>query len=71
MSATVNKKRTMLFFSFTKQLAIADINLTHDFLEEVKYHWGSFSVPEMLQKKLHRVAVDNMDAKVKVEWLKL
>jgi hypothetical protein len=71
MSATVNKKNAILFFSFTKQLAIADINLTHDFLEEVKHHWGSFFVPQMLQEKLHRVVVSNVDAKVKVGWLKL
>jgi hypothetical protein len=28
-------------------------------------------VPEMLQEKLHRVAVSNVDAEVKVGWLKL
>ena len=71
MSAAVNKKRAMLSSSFSKQLAIADINLTPAFLEEVKHHWGSFSVPEMLQEKLHRVAVSNVDAEVKVGWLKL
>ena len=71
MSATVNKKRAMLSSSFTKQLAIADINLTPAFLEEVKHHWGSFSVPEMLQEKLHRVVVSNVDPDVKVGWLKL
>ena len=52
MSAAVNKKRAMLSCSFTKQLAIADINLTPAFLEEVKHHWNSFSVPEMLQEKI-------------------
>jgi hypothetical protein len=71
MSAAVNKKRAMLSSSFTKQLAIADINLTPAFLEEVKNHWGSFSVPEMLQEKLHRVVVSNVDPDVKVGWLKL
>ena len=71
MSAAVNKKRAMLSSSFTKQLAIADINLTPAFLEEVKHHWGSFSVPEMLQEKLHRVAVSIVDPDVKVGWLKL
>jgi hypothetical protein len=71
MSAAVNKKRAMLSSSFTKQLAIADINLTSAFLEEVKHHWDSFSVPEMLQEKLHRIAVSNVDAEVKVGWLKL
>jgi hypothetical protein len=60
----------MLSSSFTKQLAIADINV-NIFLEEVKHHWGSFPVPEMLQKKLHRVAVSNVDPDVKVGWLKL
>jgi phosphosulfolactate synthase (CoM biosynthesis protein A) len=55
----------MLSSGFTKQLAIADINLTSAFLEEVKHHWGSFSVPEMSQEKLHRVAVSNVDAEVK------
>jgi phosphosulfolactate synthase (CoM biosynthesis protein A) len=49
MSAVVYKKRAMLSSSFTKQLAIANINLANDFLEEVKHHWGSFSVHEMLQ----------------------
>jgi hypothetical protein len=38
MFAGVNKKRAILSSSFTKQLAIANINLTHDFLEEVKHH---------------------------------
>ena len=71
MSAAVNKKRAMLSSGFTKQLAIADINLTPAFLEEVKHHWGSFSVSEMLQEKLHHVAVSNVDAEVKVGWLKL
>ena len=42
-STSVNLKRVMLFSSFTKQLVIADINLTHVFLEEVKHHCGSFS----------------------------
>ena len=70
MFTTINKKCVMLFSSFTKQLAIADINLTLAFLEEVKHHWGSFLVPEMIQKKLHRVAVSNVDAKVKVRWFK-
>ena len=37
ISTDVNKKQAMLFFGFTKQLAIADINLTPTFLEEVKY----------------------------------
>jgi hypothetical protein len=71
MSAAINKKRAMLSSGFTKQLAIADINLTSPFLEEVKNHWGSFSVPEMLQEKLHRVVVSNVDPDVKVGWLKL
>jgi hypothetical protein len=71
MSAAVNKKRTMLSSGFTKQVAIVDINLTSAFLEEVKNHWGSFSVPEMLQEKLHCVAVSNVDPYVKVGWLKL
>jgi phosphosulfolactate synthase (CoM biosynthesis protein A) len=71
MSTSVNKKRAMLSSSFTKQLAIANINLTYDFFEEVKYHWGSFSMLEMLQEKLHRVVVNNVDAKIKVRWLKL
>ena len=70
MSAAVKKKRAMLSSGFTKQLAIADINLTPAFLEEVKHHWGLFFVPEMLQEKLHRVAVSNVDAEVKVGWLK-
>ena len=48
MSTVVNKKRAMLFFDFT-ELAIADIKLTYAFLEEVKHHWNSFSVPEILQ----------------------
>ena len=48
-----------------------NINLSHAFLEKVKHHWGSFSVHEMLQKKLHRVAISNVDAKIKVGWLKL
>jgi hypothetical protein len=61
----------MLSSSFTKQLAIADINLTSAFLEEAKHHWGSLSMPEMLQEKLHHVAVSNVNAKVKVGWLKL
>ena len=61
----------MLFSSFTKQLAIANINIIHAFLEEVKHHWGSFLVPKMLQEKLHRMAVSNVDAKVKVGQLKL
>ena len=71
MSAAVNKKRTISSSGFTEQLAIADINLTLAFLEEVKHHWSSFSVSEMLQEKLHRVAVSNVDAQVKVGWLKL
>ena len=71
MSTAINKKRAMLSYGFTKQLAIADINLTPAFLEEVKHHWGSFFVPEMLQEKLHRIAVSNVDAEVKVGWLKL
>jgi len=55
----------MLSSGFTKQLAIADINLTSAFLEEVKHHWGSFSVPKMSQEKLHRVVVSNLNAEVK------
>ena len=71
MSTSVNKKNSMLSYHFTKQLAIADINLTLAFVEEVKYYWGSFSMPEMLQEKLHCINVSNMDAEVKVGWLKL
>ena len=71
MFTTVNKKHEMLSSGFTKQLTIADINLTHTFLEEVKHHWGSFSVPEMLQEKLHRIDISNVDIEVKVRWLKL
>jgi hypothetical protein len=71
MSTSINKKSAMLSSSFTKKLAIADINLTYDFLEKVKYHWGSFSMPEMLQEKLHCVVVSNVDAKIKIRWLKL
>ena len=41
MYAAVNKKRAMLSFGFTK-LAIADVNLTSAFLEEIKHYWGSF-----------------------------
>ena len=61
----------MCYYGSTKQLAIAGINLTHAFFEEVKYHWGLVSVAEMLQQKLHRVVVNNVDAKVQVGWLKL
>jgi hypothetical protein len=71
MSAAINKKRAMFSSNFTKQLAIANINLTYAFLEEVKHHWRSFPVPEMLQEKLHRVAVSSVDAAVKIRWLKL
>jgi hypothetical protein len=71
MSSIVNKKCAMLSFGFTKQLVIADINLTFVFLEEVKHHWGSFLVPKMLQEKIQRVAISYVDAKVKVRWLKL
>ena len=66
MSTAVKKKRTILSFSFTKQLVIVDINLTPPFLEEIKHHWGSFLVPEMLQDKLHRMTLSNVDAEVKV-----
>ena len=62
MSTVGNNKHAMLFFDFTKQLAIAQITLIHAFFEEVKHHWGSFSVPEMLQEKLHHVTVSNKDA---------
>jgi hypothetical protein len=71
MSATVNKKCAMLSSGFTNQLAIADINLTYAFIEEVKHHWGSFLVPEMVQEKFHRDTVSNVDVEVKVGWLKL
>ena len=66
MFTAVNKKRAILSSDFTKQLAIVDINLTPAFLEDIKHHWGSFSVLEMLQEKLHHVVVSNVDAKVKV-----
>ena len=49
MSTTVNKERAMLSSSVTKQLAITDIKLTFVSLQEIKYLWGSFSVPEILQ----------------------
>jgi hypothetical protein len=65
------KNMQCLSSSFTKQLAIADINLTSAFLEKIKHHWGSFSVSAMLQEKLHHIVVSNMDAEVKVGWLKL
>ena len=52
----------MLSFAFTKQLAIANINLIQAFFEEMKHYWSSFSVSEMLQEKLHHVAVSNVDA---------
>ena len=42
ISAIVNKKREISSSGFTKQLAIANINLTHVFFEEVRHHWGSF-----------------------------
>ena len=70
MSTAMNNKHAMLSSGFTKWPAIADINLTHALLEEVK-HWGSFLVPEMLLEKLHCVAVSNVDTEVKVGWLKL
>jgi hypothetical protein len=57
-------------FKWTSE-KVSSINLAHDFLGEIKYHWDSFSVFEMLQEKLHRVVVNNVDAKVKVRWLKL
>ena len=38
MSIVVNKKRAILSFDFTKQLAIADINLTLAFFQKVKHH---------------------------------
>jgi hypothetical protein len=71
MFTAVNKNGAILSSSFTKQLAIANINLTHDFLKEVKHHWGLFLLPEMLQKKFGRVTVNDVDSKVKVGWLKL
>ena len=71
MSTTINKERAMLFSNFTKQLANVDIKLTYVFFEEVKHHWSSFSVPEILQQKLHLVVVNNVDVEVKVRWLKL
>ena len=70
MSIVVNRKHAMLSSSFTK-LAVANINLAPAFLEEVKHHWGLFSVFEMLLEKLHRIVVSNVDAKVTVLWLKL
>ena len=71
MSTVANKKDAMLSSGFTKQLAIADINLTPAFFEEDKHHWCSFAVPEMLQEKLHCVANNYVDAEFKVGWLKL
>jgi hypothetical protein len=67
MSAVVNKKCAILSSSFTKQLAIANINFTNDFLEEVKHHWGLFSVPKILQEKLHSIAINNVDEKSKLD----
>ena len=49
MSTSVNKERAMLSSGITKQLAIADIKLTYGYPEEVKHHWGSFSVLQILQ----------------------
>ena len=49
ISTAVNKERAMLSYGFTKQLVIADIKLTYVFLEEVKHHRISFSVPKILQ----------------------
>ena len=71
MSSIVKKKRAMISSGFSKQLAFADINLTHAFLEEVKHRWDSFSMPKMLQENFHHIVVSNVDAEVKVGWLKL
>ena len=67
----LSTKNMQCYFFFIKQLVITDINLTHAFHEEVKHHWGSFLVLEMLQEKLHCVVVSNVDTKVKIRWLKL
>ena len=71
VSKTMSTK-TILSSGFIKLLAIADINGTSHLLslKKVKQHWGSISVPEMLQVKLHRVVVSNVDVEVLVGWLK-
>jgi hypothetical protein len=52
-------------------MKFTSLPLPYAILEEVKHHLGSFSVPKMLQEKLHRVDVSNIDAKVKVGWLEV
>jgi hypothetical protein len=47
------------------------LSIPYVILEEVKYHWSLFSVFKILQEKLHRVDVSNIDAKVKVGWLEV
>lgn len=63
---TLNKKILCFFYGFMKQQAIVDIDLTPTFLEEVKHHWGSFTVLGMLQEKLYCVDINNVDAEIKV-----
>lgn len=70
MFITVNKKRVILSSGSTKRLAITDINLTPTFLEEIKHHWDSFLVLEVLLEKLYCVAISNVDVEIKVRWLK-
>ena len=66
MAIVVNKKRAMLSLSFTKQLAIADINLTLSFFEVVKHNWGLFLVLEILEEKFDCVVVSNVDIEVRL-----
>ena len=71
MSAVVNKKCALLSSGFFKTTSDCRHQPHPRFLEEIKHHWGSFSVYEMLQEKLHHVAVSNVDTEFKIGWLKL
>lgn len=71
MSTIVNTKYTILSFDFTKQITTANINITPTFFKEIKHHWDSILVFEILHEKLHCVGVSNVNAVVKVIWLKI
>ena len=72
MNAAMNAKRVKLDFSLAKHLSIADPNLGHSFLAQIKWHYDLwYKKFQMNRQKFQHLDTSKIDPAQKVKWLEL
>ena len=67
----IKDKRHKLYIPFVKQIHLVNPTFIYIILEQVELHHDKSLTIEMMQEKLHRLAICVVDYEYKISWLKL